>query len=429
MHPTKINLILFLCLLPNLVWSTPAEGQPMASSAMGQQSTAPAPATRRIGVIKAINGNSITLTPLPPDTGAEASITVTDTTRILRIAPGEKDLKNAATLQLQDLQVGDHILVGGKPADDGKSLNAASVVVMKATDVQVKQQKEQQDWQKRGTGGMVCAVDASGGAITISAGSCKTKTTTVQTSKATVFRRYAPDSVKFDDARPSTLAEIRIGDQLRARGDRSPDGGQVTADEIVTGSFRNIAGIVNSVDASAATLTVQDLLSKKPVQIKVTSDSQLHQLPPEMAQRVAMRLKASAAGASAGASGGAAGGSSNGSYAGAGAGQQSSGQGVAAAGGSSSGATSGGMGGGMRQGGPPDLNQMLARTPVTTLADVHKGDAVIILATEGSPTSASTAITLVSGVEPILRAAPSGSQAMMLSAWTLGGPTGDAGNQ
>jgi hypothetical protein len=430
MNLTQIKLILFLGFLPNLAWSAPASGQPMPTSPIGQQ--AAAPATRRIGVIKAINGNSITLTPLPPDTSAETSVTVTDTTRILRIAPGEKDLKNAATLQLQDLQVGDHILVGGKPADDGKSMNAASVVVMKATDVQAKQQKDQQDWQKRGTGGIVCAVDTSGGTVTISpAGSCKTKTTTVQTSKTTVFRRYALDSVKFDDAKPSTLPEIHVGDQLRARGDRSPDGAHVTAEEIVTGTFRNIAGIVNAVDASSATLTVQDLLSKKPVQIKVSSDSQLHQLPAEMAQRVAMRLKASVMSATAGGSGGSAGGSSNGAYTGAGAsaGQQSAGQGGAAAGGPPSGGTSGGMAGGMRQGGPPDLNQMLARTPVTTLADVHKGDAVIILATEGSPTTASTAITLVSGVEPILRAAPSGSQAMMLSAWTLGGPSGDAGSQ
>jgi hypothetical protein len=419
----KLKPLLFLCLIPNLAWSL---GQPAASSPILQQTAAPA-STRRIGVIKAINGNSITFTPLPPDAGAEATIMVGATTRILGIAPGEKDLKNAATLQLQDLQVGDHILVGGKPADDGKSINAASVVVMKATDVQAKQQKDQQDWQKRGTGGIVCAVDTSGGTVTISpAGSCKTKATTVQTSKTTVFRRYAPDSVKFDDAKSSTLAEIHIGDQLRARGDRSPDGAQVTADEIVTGTFRNIAGIVNAVDASSATLTVQDLLSKKPVQIKVSGDSQLHQLPPEMAQRLAMRLKASAMGATAG---GSAGGSSSGGYAGAGGGQQSAAQGGATAGAPSSGGTAGGMGGGMRQGGPPDLNQMLARTPVTTLADIHKGDAVIILATEGSAASASTAITLVSGVEPILRAAPSGSQAMMLSAWTLGGPTGDAGNQ
>ena len=424
MDLTKTKLLSYFCLFTSLAWPGSVSAMPMAVAPSGQQG-ATTSSTRHIGVIKAINGNSITLTPLPPDSGSETIVTLTPTTRILRIAPGEKDLKNAATLQLQDLQVGDHILVGGKPADDGKSINAASVVVMKATDVQAKQQQEQQDWQKRGTGGIVCAVDPANGTVTISAtGSCKTKSTTVQTSKATVFRRYAPDSVKFDDAKPSSLQEIRIGDQLRALGNRSPDGGQVTAEEIVTGVFRNVAGIVNSVDASAGTLTVQDLLSKKPVQIKVTSDSQLHQLPPEMAQRVAARLKASAMGDAGGTSGSAAANPSAGAYASGG--QQSAWRGGAVAGGASPGGTAVG---GMRQGGPPDLNQMLARTPVTTLADVHKGDAVIVLATEGSPTSASTAITLVSGVDPILRAAPSGSQAMMLSAWSLGGPTGDAGTQ
>ena len=106
-----------------------------------------------------------------------------------------------------------------------------------------------------------------------------------------MIRRYAPDSMKFDDAKPSTLQEIQPGDQLRARGNRSADGTELAAEEIVTGSFRNVAGIVNSVDASAGTMNVQDLVSKKLVQIKVTPESQLHQLPPEFAQRIAMRLK------------------------------------------------------------------------------------------------------------------------------------------
>ena len=66
----------------------------------------------------------------------------------------------------------------------------------------------------------------------------------------------------------STLQEIQPGDQLRARGDRSADGSELTAEEIVTGAFRNVAGLVNSVDASAGTITVQDLLSKKPVRGK-----------------------------------------------------------------------------------------------------------------------------------------------------------------
>jgi len=59
--------------------------------------------------------------------------------------------------------------------------------------------------------------------------------------------------------------------------------------------------------------------------------------------------------------------------------------------------------------------------------NLQKGDAVYILATEGSTTAPHTVVTMLSGVEPILEASP-GAQAMMLTPWNLGGgtPGGDA---
>jgi hypothetical protein len=379
----------------------------------GAQSAGQPEVARRIGAIKAINGNAITLS---PDSGPDVAVTVQPNARILRIAPGEKDLKNAAPVQLQDLQAGDRVRVRGQASADGTSIAALEVIVIPRSDLQARHEQERQDWQKRGMGGLVSAVDAATGTITISVTSLGgKKEIAVQTSRTTVFRRYAPDSVKFDDAKPSTLQEIQPGDQLRARGDRSPDGSEVTAEEIVTGSFRNVAGLVNTVDASSGTITVQDLLSKKPVQVKITSDSQLHKLPPEMAQRIAARLKGAMAGGVTGATG------SNSSAAPPGNGQQSGTPAGANAGG-------GGMGGGgMRQSGAPDFQQMLNRMPAISTADLHKGDAVLIVTTQGSATGGGTAITLLSGVEPILQAAPSGSRAMMLAPWSLGGaPGGDA---
>jgi hypothetical protein len=362
-------------------------------------------AARHIGSIKAIAGNVITLT---PDSGPEIDVTVQATTHIVRIAPGEKTLKNATPVQLQDLQVGDRVLVAGKASDDAKAITAASIVVMKRSDVETHKEENLQDWQKRGLSGLVKAVDPAAGTATISVtGFGGAKSIVVHTSKATVIRRYAPDSMKFDDAKSSTLQEIQPGDQLRARGNRSSDGTEFAAEEIVTGSFRNVAGIVSSVDASAGTMDVQDLLSKKLVQITVTPDSQLHQLPPEIAQRIAMRLRAAMAGATGGT---------------AGPGAQS---GAASSGGTSPGAgPGGGMAGGMRSGGAPDFQQILNRMPAVALTDLHKGDAVMIVATPGTPTSGATAITLLSGVEAILQAAPSGSQAMVLSPWSLGSPGG-----
>jgi hypothetical protein len=279
-----------------------------------------------------------------------------------------------------------------------------------------------QDWQKRGIGGPVSAVDPAAGTVTISISSFGgKKTIVVHTSKNTTLRRYSPDSAKAEDAKLSTLQQVHIGDQLRARGDRSADGSELTAEEIFTGNFPTVEGLVKNVATGAGTITVQDVLSKKTLQLKVTADSQLHKIPPEMAQRFAMRLKASLPPGTPGAVANSASPTGTSREAGAPSAGQRSGTSQGA------GAGQGGGMGGARTGGSFDLQRLLDQTPALPLVDLHKGDAVAILVTEGTPSVDSTVIKLFSGIEPILQAAPSGSQAVMLAPWSLGGaPTGDA---
>src|SRR5271155_3834713 len=163
---------------------------------------------------------------------------------------------------------------------------------MAKTDVAAKQAQDREAWQRHGMGGIVSAVDAANSTITISTTLMgEKKSVVVQVGKTTVLRRYAPDSVKFDDAKVSTFDKVQVGDQLRARGTRSADGSALTADEVVSGTFRNIAGTISALDAAAGTLVVQDLTTKKPVTVKVTADSQVRKLPPAVAQRIAARLK------------------------------------------------------------------------------------------------------------------------------------------
>lgn len=391
-------------------------GVPLSSAAAASKSQDQAAAnhvTRRIGVVKAIDGATITLA---QDSGSNVTVAVQPNARILQLTSG--DLKSAAPIQLQDLHVGDRIRIRGFASDDASTVPALEVIVITQA-VAAMSDQIRQDWRKRGMGGLVSAVDPAAGTITISLTSFSgKKTILIRTSKSTVFRRYAPDSVKFEDARASTLDQIHPGDQLRARGDHNADGSEITAEEVVSGSFRNIAGTVISVDASAGTMNVQDLLTKKPVQVKVTADSQLHKIPAEMAQGIAMRLRGAIHPGANGAQGGSA--SSTAAPPGGQSGQtwhQANGGAPAGAGGP----------GGLHSGGAPDFQQMLNRMPTVTLNDLHKGDAVMIVTTEGSASSAGTAITLLSGVEPILQAAPSGSEAMMLAPWSLGGaPAGDA---
>src|SRR5271157_3076866 len=247
---------------------------------------------RTVGTIKSISANAITVT---TDSGSEVTVLIQPSTRLLRMEPGQTDLKQATPIQSQDLQVSDRLLAGGTMSDNGKSVTATSAVVMKKADVAARQERDREDWQKRGVGGVVKAVDAATGTITLSGALGASNTLAVHLSKDTVIRRYAPDSVKFDDAKPGTLEQIKPGDQLRARGTKSADGKELAAEEIVSGTFRNVAGTLVATDAGNNTVTLQDLVTKRPVTMKITNESQLRKLPPMMAQRITMRLKGGAA--------------------------------------------------------------------------------------------------------------------------------------
>jgi hypothetical protein len=354
---------------------------------------------------------------LKADDGAEVNVTVASNAKIVQVAPGEKDLKSAAPIALTDLQVGDRILVRGRASDDAKTMTAIGVIAMKRTDLEAKKTRDRDDWQKRGIGGLVSAVDPATGTITISTGSgAAAKTVAIHTAQNTVLRRYAPDSVQFDDAKPAPLDQIKPGDQVRARGTKSADGSEFAADEIVSGTFRNLAGIITVIDASAQTINLTDLSSKKPVVVKITAQSQLRKISAQTAQMIAFRLKGAGAGA------GAAGAGAQGDASGAGSGSANGGQRSGGAGAAGSGAPGGG-------GGRGDFQQIVSRLPASTLADFQKGDAVMVVATQGTDADGVTAITMLGGVEAILAAAPAGNaaQAMTLSPWSLGGaPGGDA---
>jgi hypothetical protein len=396
----------------------------LASPAFAQ-----APAAKALGSVKSTSGNSFVLT---ADSGTETTVTISDSARILRTSPGQTNLKTAMPISAADIQVGDRVLARGQAGDNG-TLVASSVIVMTKSDIAQRQQQERDEWRK-GVGGIVKSVDASAGTVTLANSLLASgKPIVVHVSQDTSIHRYAPDSVKFDEAKPGTLDQIKAGDQLRARGTKSADGTEFPAQAIVSGSFRDIAGTVISTDAATNSVSVMDLASKEPVTVKVSFETQLHKLPPMIAQMLAFRLKGGTQAGMQSGTPGAAGiqrGAQDGTAAPTSApGNFGGGQGNWNRGGAPGASASGGQGnwrGG--SGGPPDVQQMLSRTPEIRIADLNKGDAVMLVATEGTASTIPTIITLVAGVEPLLSAAPAGTSAStLLSPWNLGTQTGAGG--
>jgi hypothetical protein len=390
-----------------------------------------AAAGKFLGAITSINGDTLTV---KTTQGDSRQVEVPANAVLKRIEPGQTNLNAAADMQYSDLAVGDRVLVNLDPGSTSAVPAALRVVAIKAADVQKKQQQEAEAWQ-RGVGGLVKSVDASSGLIVVSTGAGPTaQTVSVKTTQATVLERYAPGSVRFDEAVAAPITAIQTGDQIRAKGQKTAD--VLNADAVVSGGFRNVSGTITSTDPADKILVVKDLVTKKQVTVHMGAETQMRRLPDRMAQFIAMRLKGqtpSAWGGGArpqGATGGSGAGASNGGGAGAANGNST------ASGNGGGGGTAGNAGswqGGQRPaggaaggsgGGTGDLSQALSRAPAIQLSDLQKGEAVMLVSTQGDADV--TAITVLAGVEPLLEAPASQD---LLSNWSMGSGTPDAGAQ
>jgi len=379
---TKIGSALFVLL-----------GMLLATAVAGKAQTA----GRFLGTVTAVNGNTLTV---KTDAGVVQEVEVPSTASLKQVEPGAKDLSTAQTIEFKSLATGDRVLVRLDPNAPAGTTTANQVIAVKQAALAKKQEQERQDWQQHGLGGLVKSVDTGAGVIMLTSGAGPTaKTITIHTTKDTILRRYAPASVRFDEAKVAPIDEIRAGDQLRARGAKNATGTEMTAEEVVSGSFRNVSGLVPSIDAASSTLVVKDLATKKPVTVHISPESQLRRLDEQMATRLAAMLNGTGGGFAGRGPGGA------------------GGPGGAPGGGQRPGLGGGGMGG--PGGGGFDAQMLFNRAPVIKLADLKKGEAVMVVATEDG--SGTTAITLLAGVEPLLEA-PAASQNLLNWSLSSGAP-------
>jgi hypothetical protein len=361
-----------------------AEWLAVAAVALGTGRMQAQAAPHQSGTVKAATADSLTLTNAA---GQDYAVSLPAAAKVLVVAPGAS-AKDATPGSPADVAVGDKAIVIGTATDTGTSLTATKVYLMKSAAIAQSHAAVDAAWAQ-GTGGIVKSVDAVTGKVVISSGM---KTVSVTTTPSTIFRHYASGSVSFADAKVCGIGDIKVGDQLRVRGTKSMDGLAVAADEMVAGTFHNYSGLLTAVDATAGTVTLKDLATKKVVTVDVSSGSDVRRMPPMMAQMMAARMKGGAAGAGV-VGGGAAGGAR------------------------SAGASRGGA----------DLSSMLSRMPTETIAGLKTGDAVMIVASSSAADATkSTAVTLLVGVEPILTAAPEGDTT--LSPWSIGSaPSGEPG--
>lgn len=313
------------------------------------------------------------------DAGASFSVATGERTVFRRVPPGQTSLQGAERIDLSDLRVGDRVLVpGGAPAE-GEA--ARQVVVMAREAIKSRREGERADWRRRGVGGRVVAIDAEKREITVEARSREgAQTVTVVAGGDVRFRRFAQGSLRLEDAVQGTFADVRVGDQLRALGERSGDGSRFTAEEIISGSVARMTGVVETIDAARNELVVKDNQTGQTITIVLVANTSIRRIPDDFMETLQQRREERRG----------AGGEAN-RQPGARRGERR------------------GEGGepdarrGERRGGGRGLQQLFENLPAITLSDLKKGDAVIVTGTTGADASRLTAASIVAGDAEFLR--------------------------
>lgn len=313
-----------------------------------------------------------------------------------RVPADNPKLSAAVPSAKSDIAIGDKLVISGFYTADRAKLNARTVYLMTKSDIADRQAKEAARWTQRGISGKVVSVDAAAKKITIEVRGLMGTTSVALTPKDNaVFKRYAPNSVRYSEAVASSLGDIAAGDMLRAVGDRSQDNVSFTAEEILTGAFETVAGTVKAIDVAKNEVTITNLQTEKDVVVELKTASLMKRFPEEMAMRLAA-FQGGGAGAPNGGGQRPAGAQPSGGQPGAG--QPGNGQ-----------RPGGGMGGGMggTRGG---IDDMLDRFPTITATDLKVGDMIAVSSTKDHAEDRMSAIKLLAGVEPFIRAAQASGQ-------------------
>jgi len=342
-------------------------------------------AKRAIGEVKSIDATAKQMT-IKTDAGSTVTVSLSDKTTYKKLAPGEITLTNATDVTFTDLAEGDRIMALGAVAADQKSVPAVMVVVMTKGDLAKKADAERAEWRRRGILGVITALKPDTKEITIThrtmAGN---QLVVIPITDKTEMRRYAPDSIKFGDAKPSQFSELKVGDQLRALGDRTEDPLRFNPQKVVTGSFRTVGGVVTAIDPATHEIKINELEKKTPLTIIIKQDAVLRRFPAEMGMGFGARPGGAAPGAGQAPAGG---------------GQAAQGNAQQRPAGAGGPGGPGGPGGGGRPG--FNINDMLERLPTISIADVKVGDTIIVSSTQGVDPTRLTAISLVAGADTLL---------------------------
>lgn len=366
----------------------PAQSSSTATSSPQPEKINSAGHQRALGEVTAIDQSPQQIT-LKTGQGETVVVLLNQKSTYLRVPPGETTLEKAVPSMLTEIQVGDRVSVRGQGSD--KAILARQVLIMSKTEILREHERERQEWTRRGIAGVITSLNPEKREIALQVrGQEGVKQLLVVAGNDVNFRRYASDSIRFGDAKPSSFTELKTGDQLRALGNKNTDQTRLDAEQIVSGAFKTVGGTVSAVNLVTNEVTISELGTRQTLTIIIKPNSLLRNLPPTLAAALFKKKQSGGQPAPVSTTGA---------------------QGAAVSGG----AASEGAQNNPRVDGE-DLMEKLERLPPLALNLIKPGEVIVVSGTRGADASRVTAILFLSGLGAVLApppqaAAPKGPRA------------------
>jgi hypothetical protein len=369
----------------------------LVSLASAQTQPAASPYVSVLGTVEKIDGQTFTV---KPDKSDSTTVKFDDRTKFLRIPPGETDVKKAVAAASGDVGSGDRVLARVRSTDP-TGIPALTVYIMKQAEIAQRQRKTAEEWQTQSVTGAVKSIDSDGKKIVVSvrAPAGPPRDVTLDVAGSVDYQRTNPDTLKYE---PSNLAAIQVGDQVRVLGEKNSDQTQIKVEDIASGSIKTIPVQIKSIDVATGLITATDLASKKPITISVKPETTMKRLDDMTALMLARRLNPTF--------------QSTGGGRGAQPGAPAAGDAQIAGGGRAPGGSRGRGG----RGAANDPSRLLETQPSIELPDLKPGEPIVVTGSAAKDMSKLTAMTLVAGVDPILRAAPQNGPDPLGGNWNFG---------
>jgi hypothetical protein len=354
------------------------------------------------------------------DTG-DTTVKFNDQTQLMQLPPGEADVKKATPLKAEEISAGDHILARVQ-TKDLTGLPARTVYVNRASDIAKENAAKAAEWQTQAVSGFAESVDPGAKKISMKVrgtAGAPDRDVVLDLSGAVSYQRFSDKT--FDYERTDVNA-IKTGDHLRVLGTKNADVTQIKVTDLAADAIKQIGATIKSIDPVTGQITAVDT-AKKPVIITVRTATKVKRLDDPTAQMIARIVNPSFQGARGGGRGAGAG---AGAGDGAGAGGGRGFGGGQAAGGVPGGSGFGGRGGGggRARGGAGQIQSLIDQQPDAKVADLKPGEPIIVSGPSSPDSSSFSAMMVLAGVDPILRAAPSTGADPLGSGWSNAGAGG-----